>query len=134
MTTASVPKEYWPYAFSTAVYLINRMPTPVLSLEPPFQKLFRQAPNYDKLRVLAPCAFHGCGHTHVTSLMNALNGVFSWDTRKQKVHTIVYISQHAASMSLGMFNLMKMCFHSLRCQRVNVLSMTMKLGSQQHHY
>lgn len=51
LSKASMPKKYWPYAFSTAVYLINRLPTPVLSLESPFQKLFGVAPNYEKLRV-----------------------------------------------------------------------------------
>ena len=57
MTTSSVPKEYWPYAFATAVYLINRMPTPVLSMVSPFQKLFQQSPNYEKLRVFGSLCF-----------------------------------------------------------------------------
>lgn len=30
MAHASMPKSYWTYAFSAAVYLINRMPTPIL--------------------------------------------------------------------------------------------------------
>ncbi|KAG7559542.1 GAG-pre-integrase domain [Arabidopsis thaliana x Arabidopsis arenosa] len=57
LSTASVPKAYWSYAFSTAVYLINRMPTPVLSMESPFQKLFGSSPNYDKLRVFGCLCF-----------------------------------------------------------------------------
>lgn len=40
LTTASVSKIYWPFAFSTAVYLINRLPTPVLHLQSSFKKLF----------------------------------------------------------------------------------------------
>ncbi|CAA7032774.1 unnamed protein product [Microthlaspi erraticum] len=55
MSTASVPKQYWPYAFAAAVYLINRLPFPVIELCSPFQKLFGVAPNYDKLRVFG-CA------------------------------------------------------------------------------
>ncbi|CAA7029023.1 unnamed protein product [Microthlaspi erraticum] len=51
LSTASVPKTYWPYAFAVAVYLINRLPTPILHLQSPYQKLFGVAPNYDKLRV-----------------------------------------------------------------------------------
>ncbi|KAG7586548.1 Zinc finger CCHC-type [Arabidopsis thaliana x Arabidopsis arenosa] len=57
MSTASVPKEYWSYAFSTAVYLINRMPTPLLSMQSPFQKLFGSPPNYEKLRVFGCLCF-----------------------------------------------------------------------------
>lgn len=50
LSQASVPKQYWPFAFAVAVYLINRMPTPLLSMNSPFQNLFRQQPNYQKLR------------------------------------------------------------------------------------
>lgn len=48
---AFVPKEYWPEAFSTAVYLINRLPTPVLHGKMPFESLFGQSPDYHFLRV-----------------------------------------------------------------------------------
>lgn len=57
LTQASIPREYWPYAFSTAVYLINRMPTPVLSLVSPFQKLFGSHPNYERLHVFGCLCF-----------------------------------------------------------------------------
>nr|BAA78425.1 polyprotein [Arabidopsis thaliana]BAK41505.1 polyprotein [Arabidopsis thaliana]BAK41506.1 polyprotein [Arabidopsis thaliana]BAK41508.1 polyprotein [Arabidopsis thaliana]BAK41509.1 polyprotein [Arabidopsis thaliana] len=55
LSHASIPKTYWPYAFAVAVYLINRLPTPLLQLESPCQKLFGTSPNYDKLRVFG-CA------------------------------------------------------------------------------
>lgn len=51
LTHASLPTVYWPHAFATAVYLINRMPTPSLSLSSPYEKIFGFAPNYSKLRV-----------------------------------------------------------------------------------
>ena len=47
---ASMPLSYWSFAFSTAVYLINRLPTPTLNHESPFLKLFGTVPNYNKLR------------------------------------------------------------------------------------
>lgn len=46
---ATIPMTYWIYAFSTAVYLINRMPTPTLATSSPFQLLFGADPNYAKL-------------------------------------------------------------------------------------
>jgi len=47
---ASLPLSYWPHAFSTAAYLINRQPTPLLQNKTPFEILFRQIPNYLKLK------------------------------------------------------------------------------------
>ena len=48
---ASLPLSFWPYAFQTATYLINRLPTPILQLKSPFESLFGDIPNYLKLRV-----------------------------------------------------------------------------------
>ncbi|RVW29803.1 Retrovirus-related Pol polyprotein from transposon RE1 [Vitis vinifera] len=44
---------YWTYTFATAIYLINRMPTPTLHLSSPFDKLFESPPNYTKLPVFS---------------------------------------------------------------------------------
>lgn len=33
---SSIPKKFWPYAFHTAVHLINRLPTLVLSNNTPY--------------------------------------------------------------------------------------------------
>lgn len=55
LSKASIPKKYWQYAFAVAVYLINRLPTPLLELQSPFSKLFGKSPNYNKLRVFG-CA------------------------------------------------------------------------------
>ena len=54
LSHASMCRSYWTYAFPAAVYLINRMPTPVLHLISPFQKLFSHSPNFEKLK------FFGC--------------------------------------------------------------------------
>ena len=51
LSQASLPLKFWSHAFLTATYLINRMPSPTLQMESPFQKLFGNAPNYSKLRV-----------------------------------------------------------------------------------
>lgn len=52
-----MPKSYWPYAFLTAVYLINCLSTPLFSIDSPFQKLFGAAPNYKWLRVFGSLCF-----------------------------------------------------------------------------
>lgn len=57
LSTAYVPKSYWTYAFQTAVYLINLMPTPTLSHQSPYQKLFGVPPNYEKSKVFGCLCF-----------------------------------------------------------------------------
>ena len=57
LSQSSVPKTYWPFAFATAVYLINRMPAEVLSGASPYAKLFDQTPNYTKLWVFGCLCF-----------------------------------------------------------------------------
>ncbi|KAJ0111782.1 hypothetical protein Patl1_03222 [Pistacia atlantica] len=47
---ANLPLSYWPHAFHTATYLINRQPTPLLQHRSPFEALFGQKPNYLKLK------------------------------------------------------------------------------------
>lgn len=51
LSRAGMSKRYWTYAVNTAVYLINRMPSPVTQMISPFQKLFNKTPNYSKLRI-----------------------------------------------------------------------------------
>ncbi|XP_033131783.1 uncharacterized protein LOC103828783 [Brassica rapa] len=52
-----MPREYWTYAFSAAVYLINRLLSPTIAMQSPYQKLFGQTPNYEKLRVFGCLCF-----------------------------------------------------------------------------
>ena len=47
---ASMPHKFWDEAACTAVYLINRMPTPLLKFKSPYQLLFNQDPDYSFLR------------------------------------------------------------------------------------
>ena len=46
---ASLPLSLWPFAFKTAIYLINRLLTPILKDKSPFESLFHHKPNYSKL-------------------------------------------------------------------------------------
>ncbi|KAJ9555883.1 hypothetical protein OSB04_010497 [Centaurea solstitialis] len=49
LSHASMPLIYWPHAFQTTVYLINRMPTPTLNNTSPYFKLFGSTPKYTHL-------------------------------------------------------------------------------------
>ena len=45
---AYLPLPFWWDAFHTAVFLINRLPTPTLHNISPYQKLFHQTPDYSE--------------------------------------------------------------------------------------
>ncbi|KAD6794805.1 hypothetical protein E3N88_05701 [Mikania micrantha] len=45
------PQRFWDFAFETAVYLINRMPSRTNSNKSPFECLFHRPPDYSFLRV-----------------------------------------------------------------------------------
>ena len=47
---ANLDFSYWPYAFQTSSYLINRQPTPLLKGKSPFEVLFGQPTNYLELK------------------------------------------------------------------------------------
>lgn len=53
----SVPMSYWHYAFETAVFLINRMPTKVSSGVSPFKLVYNKPPSYAFLRIFG-CLFY----------------------------------------------------------------------------
>lgn len=57
LTHSTLPHTFWSLALQTAVYLINRMPTPVLGKSSPFELLFGSAPNYLKLRIFGCLCF-----------------------------------------------------------------------------
>lgn len=52
---AFLPLHFWDNAFLSAVYLINRMPTPILNNIFPLGKLFNKTPDYPSLKVFG-CA------------------------------------------------------------------------------
>ena len=49
--TLSLPKKFWTHAFQATTYLINRLPTPLLTWKSPYESLFQVSPTYDKLHI-----------------------------------------------------------------------------------
>jgi histone deacetylase 1/2 len=49
LSQASLPLSFWDYAFLTAVYLINRLPSAPLNFKIPYTILFHQDPDYQFL-------------------------------------------------------------------------------------
>jgi hypothetical protein len=43
---ACMPLKFWDENFSTAAYLINRLPSHVIEFDSPFEKLFHTKPDY----------------------------------------------------------------------------------------
>jgi hypothetical protein len=50
LAQSGLSPKYWVDSFLTAIYLINRLPTPVLNNDSPFFKLFGKDPDYTSLR------------------------------------------------------------------------------------
>jgi hypothetical protein len=50
LAQSHLPSTFWVYAFFTAIFLINRLPTLVLHNDSPYSKLFQRSPDYSHLR------------------------------------------------------------------------------------
>lgn len=54
---ASLPTQLWSCIFVTAAYLINRMPTSIPNMNTSYHILFRQPPNYTKIKTFCFICF-----------------------------------------------------------------------------
>ncbi|WJZ95109.1 hypothetical protein VitviT2T_013901 [Vitis vinifera] len=60
---AQVPTQFWGECALTAVHIINRLPSPVLSFKTPFELLYSKPPSYSHLRVFGCLAYATNVHT-----------------------------------------------------------------------
>lgn len=54
---SNLPLSYWSYAFSKAVYLLNRIPSSILNFVSPWKKLYGHRPPLHALRTFS-CAYY----------------------------------------------------------------------------
>lgn len=57
LANASMPLRFWDEAFRTLVYLMNRLPTPILNGPTPVEVLFKVSPQYNTLRMFGCSCF-----------------------------------------------------------------------------
>uniref|UniRef100_A0A2N9FKJ8 Integrase catalytic domain-containing protein n=1 Tax=Fagus sylvatica TaxID=28930 RepID=A0A2N9FKJ8_FAGSY len=57
LSHASLPITHWTYAVTTALHLINRLPTPRLSHKSPWEKLFHKPPDISHFRTFGCICF-----------------------------------------------------------------------------
>lgn len=54
---ASLPLKFWPDAFATTIYSINRLPTKALQDKSPMEVLFNVKPDYRSMRIFGCLCF-----------------------------------------------------------------------------
>ena len=75
MLESFVPPRFWVEALSTAVYLINRLPSPTLHFDSSYSRLFGVPPDYNSLHVFGCVFFVTYLPSNVTSLLPKLFSV-----------------------------------------------------------
>ena len=51
MFQSHIPSNFWSFAINHAVYLINRVPSPINNNKTPFKPLYNKPPNFETLKV-----------------------------------------------------------------------------------
>lgn len=81
---SSIPMKFWVEAFSTAVYIINRLPSAVIGNTTPFELLYRRPPAYDTFHVFG-CRVYPCLRDYVSN---------KFDHRSRACVFLGYSTQH----------------------------------------
>lgn len=72
------PKKFWSYAFQAAVFLINRLPTPILNFQSPYAALYHNPLIINCCDASVVPVFPFSAHIMVISCNLDLESVFFW--------------------------------------------------------
>lgn len=65
---SKLPKYFWSYAVSYATYIINRIPTPFLNDQSPYQKLHNTLPDLNHIKIFGSLCYASTLQNHRTKL------------------------------------------------------------------
>lgn len=102
LQTAQTPPKFWSLTCQTAIYLINRMHTPILSNKSPFEALYGAVPMIQHLRTFG-CACYPLLRPYNTTKVQpkTTKCIFLGYASKYKRFICYAVSQHK-SLFLGM--------------------------------
>ena len=64
MFPSHIPSNFWSFAINHAVYLINRVPSPIINNKTPFELLYNELPNFETLKVFGCLCYASTHSTH----------------------------------------------------------------------
>jgi len=98
LQTANLPSKFWFHACATSIYLINRMPCPILQLRSPYLLLNGSIPVLTHLKILAVHVFLYSSLTTLTNFNLKLPPAFYWDMQVNTGGISVFLSLLISSL------------------------------------
>ena len=112
--------RFWVDAFSTAAYIINRLPTPLLGGKSPFELLYGYSPHYDNFHPFGCRVYPYLRHYMPNKLSPRSLLVFFWVIVLLIKSSAVLILPPLSYISPTMLNLMKLTFLLSLAPRPNI--------------
>jgi hypothetical protein len=110
LAQSHLPLEFWIDAFSLSACIINHFPTPILSDESQFFKLYHQQPDYSSLKFLGVHVTHSSILILLINLPLKANKAFFLDLAPTIKGIGVLIRSLISSICLVMWYLMSLFF------------------------
>ena len=91
---AHLSLHFWAECVSTAVHIINRLPTPLLSRQTPLERLYGKIPSYSHLRVFGCLAYATDVHVPYKFAPRAKRCIFFCYPASQKAYKLYDLDTH----------------------------------------